>query len=52
MAEDSDLFLFGDDWDAVLHALEANDIVDDSFNEAVTEVRHIIPEFFVLNSLF
>ena len=52
MVEDSDLFLFGDDLDAVLEALEANDIVDESFNEAVTEVRQIIPEFFVLNSLF
>ena len=52
MAEDSDLFLFGDDLDAVLEALEANDIVDESFNEAVTEVRQIIQEFFVLNSLF
>ena len=52
MAEDSDLFLFGDDLDAVLEALEANDIVDESFNEAVTEVRQMIPEFFVLNSLF
>ena len=52
MVEDSDLFLFGDDLDAVLEALEANDIVDESFKEAVTEVRQIIPEFFVLNSLF
>ena len=52
MVEDSDLFLFGDDLDAVLEALEANDIVDESFNEAVTEVRQIILEFFVLNSLF
>lgn len=52
MAEDSDLFLFGDDLDAVLEALEANDIVDESFNEAVTEVRQIIPECFVVNSLF
>ena len=52
MAEDSDLFLFGDDLDAVLEALEANDIVDESFNEAVTEVRQIIPEFFVLKGLF
>ena len=46
MAEDRDLFLFGDDLDAVLEALEANDIVDESFNEAVTEVRQIIPEIF------
>ena len=52
MAEDNDLFLFGDDLDALVEALEANDIVDESFNEAVTEVRQIIPEFFVLNSLF
>ena len=47
MAEDSDLFLFGDDLDVVLEALEASDIVDESFNEAVTEVRQIIPECFV-----
>ena len=47
MTEDSDLFLFGDDLDAVLEALEANDIVDESFNEAVIEVRKIMPEFFV-----
>ena len=33
MVEDSDLFLFGDDLD-VLEALEANDIVDESFNKA------------------
>ena len=52
MAEDRELFLFGDDLDAVFEALEANDIVDESFNEAVTEVRQIIPELFVLNSLF
>ena len=45
--EDNGLFLFRDDLDAVLEALEANDIVDESFNEAVTEVREIIPEFFV-----
>ena len=51
MAEDSDLFLFGDYLDAVLEALDANDIVDESFNEAVTEVGQTIPEFFVLNSL-
>ena len=38
--------------DAVLGTLEANDIVDESSNEAATEVRQIIPEFFVLNSSF
>ena len=38
--------------DAVLGALEANDIDDESSNEAATEVRQIIPEFFVLNSSF
>ena len=52
MAEDTDLFLFGDDLDAVLEALEANDIVDQSLNEAVTEIRQTISEFFVLSSLF
>ena len=33
-----DLFLFGDDSDAVLEALEADDNVDEYFEEAVTEV--------------
>ena len=45
MAEDSDLFLFGDDLDAVLEALEANDIIDESFNEAVTEVFRFKADF-------
>ena len=31
MAEDRDLFLFGDDLDAVLEALEADDNVDEYF---------------------
>ena len=38
MAEYSDLFLFGDDLDAVLEALEADDNVEEYFEEAVTEV--------------
>ena len=38
MAEYSDLFLFGDDLEAVLEALEADDNVDEYFEEAVTEV--------------
>ena len=36
MVEDTAFFLFGDDLGPVLEALEANDIVDESFNEAVT----------------
>ncbi|PFX13504.1 uncharacterized protein LOC111345954 [Stylophora pistillata] len=39
MAEDSDLFLFGDDLDGVVEALEASDLIDESFNEAVSEVQ-------------
>ena len=38
MADHSDLFLFGDDLDAVLEALEADDNVNEYFEEAVTEV--------------
>ena len=38
MAEYSDLFLFGDDLDAALEALEADDNVDEYFEEPVTEV--------------
>ena len=38
MAEYSDLFLFGNDLDAVLEALEADDNVDEYFEKAVTEV--------------
>ena len=33
MVKNSDLFLFGDDLDAVPEALEANDIVDESFKD-------------------
>ena len=38
MAEYSDLFLFGDDLEVVLKALETDDNVDEYFEEAVTEV--------------
>ena len=38
MAEYSDLFLFGDDLEAVFKALETDDNVDEYFEEAVTEV--------------
>ena len=38
MAEYSDLFLFGDDLDAVLEALQADDNVNEYFEEAVTEM--------------
>ena len=38
MAEYSDLFLFGNDLDAVLEALETDDNVDEYFEKAVTEV--------------
>ena len=42
MAEYTDLFLFGDDLDAFLEALEADDNVDEYFEEAVTEVSGVI----------
>ena len=38
MAEYNDLFLFGDDLEAVLEALETDDNADEYFEEAVTEV--------------
>lgn len=38
MANDSDLFLFGDDLDAVLEALEVEESIDEFFEEAVAEV--------------
>ena len=38
MAEYSDLFLFGDDLEAVLEALETDDNVSEYFEEAVAEV--------------
>ena len=47
MAEDRDLFLFGDDLDAVLEALEADDNVDEYFEEAVTEVSWRNPLLFL-----
>ena len=46
MAEDSDLFLFGVDLDAVLEALEGDDNVDEYFEEAVTEVSGGIRSYF------
>lgn len=39
MAEYSDLFLFGDDLEAVLEALETDDNVSEYFEEAVAEVQ-------------
>ena len=50
MAEDRDLFLFGDDLDAVLEALEADDNVDEYFEEAVTEVSWGNPLLFLIHS--
>ena len=38
MAEYTDLFLFRDDLEAVLEALETDDNADEYFEEAVTEV--------------
>ena len=38
MAEYSDLFLFGDDLEAVLEALETDDNVNEYFEEVVAEV--------------
>lgn len=40
-AEDGKLFLFRDDLDAVLEALEADDIDDEYFEEAATEHENI-----------
>lgn len=46
MAEYSDLFLIGDDLDAVLEALEADDNVDEYFEEAATEMSGGIRFYF------
>lgn len=43
MADDSDLFLFGDDFDAILEILETEDDIEEHFEDAVTEVSKIIP---------
>ena len=43
MADDSDLFLFGDDFDAILEILGTEDDIEEHFEDAVTEVSKIIP---------
>ena len=45
MVEDSDLFFFGDDLDAVLEALESNDIVDENFNEVQLKSGKLFQKF-------
>ena len=42
MADESDLFLFGDDFDAILEFLEAEDEIEDHFEDAVTVVSKTI----------
>lgn len=39
MADGSDLFLFGDDFDAILEIMEAEDNIDVHFEDAVAEVQ-------------
>ena len=42
MAGGSDLFLFGDDFDAILEIMEAEDNIDDvHFEDAVAEVSGV-----------
>lgn len=40
MAEVNDLFLFGDDFDAIIDILEAEEVEQEQFSEAVNEVRY------------
>ena len=42
MADKSDLFVFGDDFDVILETLETGDKIKDHFEEAVTEVSKTI----------
>lgn len=42
MADKSDLFLFRDDFDAILEILETEDKIEDHFEDAVTEVSETI----------
>ena len=39
MADESELFIFGDDFDAILDALEDDDAIQEDFNDAVVQVR-------------
>ena len=41
MADGSDLFLFGDDFDAILEIIEAEDNIDVHFEDAVAEVSGV-----------
>lgn len=40
MADVNDLFLFGDDFDAIIDILEAEEVVQEQFSEAVNEVQN------------
>ena len=41
MADGGDLFLFGDDFDAILEIMEAEDNIDVHFEDAVAEVSGV-----------
>ena len=41
MADDSDLFLFGDNFDAILEIMETEDNIDVHFEDAVAEVSGV-----------
>ena len=41
MADGSDLFLFGDNFDAILEILETEDNIDMHFEDAVAEVSGV-----------
>ena len=41
MADGSDLFLFGDNFDAILEILETEDNIDVHFEDAVAEVSGV-----------
>ena len=46
MADDSELFIFGDDFDEILDALEDDDAIQEEFDDAVVQVR-IFNFFFI-----
>ena len=41
MADDSDLFLFGDNFEAILEIMETEDNIDVHFEDAVAEVSGV-----------
>ena len=51
MADESELFLFGDDFDAILDALEDEDAIQEEFNDAVVQLR-IFYSFFHFAVIF